>query len=302
MSDEEKDEWKKQVKNSYSAPYKFLEEAAMMQENEEKEDVFKKHQYKTIKDNEDSYHSKWRNRQLSVESKDVFSNDDKNKSRGKSYQESLKEIQIENEKEKLLKEIKEKEKELERQERLKRKAEEKETGNIKKSRWDISTKEKEEQINEIKNLKEEADFKPSGNLYKEMNQIEGKKLKWLEPPECRKPKRKWLLYVIKEGEEIEPYKIYKHSSYLIGKDADICDILLLNQSCSSQHAVICFRETEKNNKKVIKPFIMDLKSTNSTFLNDSKIEDCKYYELKEFDEISFASSKRKYVLIPEDIQ
>lgn len=64
-----------------------------------------------------------------------------------------------------------------------------------------------------------------------------------------------------------------NSSYLIGKDDRICDILSLNESVSRQHAVIQFRLIVKVNEdgsvvEVIKPYILDIESTNGTFLND----------------------------------
>lgn len=39
----------------------------------------------------------------------------------------------------------------------------------------------------------------------------------------------------------EPYKIYKKSYYLLGRDRKVADIPLDHPSCSKQHAVIQFR-------------------------------------------------------------
>jgi len=63
--------------------------------------------------------------------------------------------------------------------------------------------------------------------------------------------------------------------------------LLEHPTISGQHAVIQFREISKTVKftlvKSIKPYIIDLESTNKTFLNDEALEPARYYELLEKD-------------------
>jgi smad nuclear-interacting protein 1 len=44
---------------------------------------------------------------------------------------------------------------------------------------------------------------------------------------------------------------------------------------------------------------MDLGSVHGTFLNGSKIDDGRYYELREKDAIHFGASSREYVLLNE---
>lgn len=46
-----------------------------------------------------------------------------------------------------------------------------------------------------------------------------------------------------------------------------------------------------------RPYLMDLNSTNGTFLNEAKIEGQKYYQLLHEDVIRFGMSERKYVLM-----
>ena len=48
----------------------------------------------------------------------------------------------------------------------------------------------------------EPNFEPSGLLAKESNSKNGVALKYAEPAEARKPKKKWRLYVFKDGKEI----------------------------------------------------------------------------------------------------
>ena len=57
----------------------------------------------------------------------------------------------------------------------------------------------------------------------------------------------------------------------------VSDIVLDHVMCSKQHAVIQFRHQTKElddgtYSHGIKPYIMDLESTNGTFLNGEKIE------------------------------
>lgn len=57
-------------------------------------------------------------------------------------------------------------------------------------------------------------------------------------------------------------------------------------SCSKQHAALQYRlvqveSDEGRNIKVTKPYIIDLNSTNGTYLNNQRIDPRRYYELKE---------------------
>ncbi len=45
---------------------------------------------------------------------------------------------------------------------------------------------------------------------------------------------------------------------------------------------------------------MDLESTNGSFINKVKIENTKYYELKNYDMINFGLSTRDYIIIKGD--
>lgn len=99
--------------------------------------------------------------------------------------------------------------------------------------------------------------------------------------------------------------INKRSSYLIGKDEKVAHILVSHPSCSRQHSVIQFRKVNSNpddnfSSYKIKPYIMDLESTNGTFLNKEKIESARYYEIKPLDVINFGLSTRDYVLMKGD--
>jgi smad nuclear-interacting protein 1 len=152
--------------------------------------------------------------------------------------------------------------------------------------------------------KEKPDFKPSGRLAAVNKDGSGPALKWGEPPEARLPTKRWRLYVFKAEKNLEPYYIHRQSAYLFGRDRLVVDIPLDHPSCSKQHAVLQYRLVEREDEdgeriKEVKPYIIDLGSTNGTFLNAERIEDSRYYELRESDVLKFGLSTREFVLLHE---
>jgi len=147
-------------------------------------------------------------------------------------------------------------------------------------------------------------FEKSGKLIEETNTYKGIVIKYSEPTEARIPKTKWRLYPFKGDDSLPTMYIHRNSGYLIGRERKIVDIPADHPSCSSQHAVIQFRlvdHTRENGTETrkVKPYMMDLESTNGTFLNNEKIDPRKYYELKEKDVLKFGFSTREYVLLHE---
>ena len=51
---------------------------------------------------------------------------------------------------------------------------------------------------------------------------------------------------------------------------------------------------------VCRPFLMDLQSTNGSFLNGKRLEPYKYYEIREKDVVKFGHSTRDYVFLTEE--
>ena len=49
----------------------------------------------------------------------------------------------------------------------------------------------------------------------------------------------------------------------------------------------------------VKPYVMDLDSTNGTQVNAEKVPGRRYYELRERDVITFGNSTREFVLLRE---
>ncbi|KAF8585523.1 SMAD/FHA domain-containing protein [Ramaria rubella] len=158
--------------------------------------------------------------------------------------------------------------------------------------------------------KTKPNFNPSGLLAAETNTVtrsDGTStfLKYNEPPEARKPSQGWRLYVFKGKEQVDLLHIHRQSAYLVGRDRVVSDIPVEHPSCSKQHAAIQFRHIAQkdelgNVKATVKPFIIDLESTNGTLVNDETIPPSRYYELKPSDVIKFGQSLREYVLLHDD--
>lgn len=129
-------------------------------------------------------------------------------------------------------------------------------------------------------------------------------LKYHEPAEARKPppRDQWKLYVFKGADIVDTIDLSLRSCWLVGREMAVVDLPAEHPSISKQHAVIQFRYTEKRNEfgdKVgrVKPYLIDLESANGTVLNDSKIPDSRYLELRDKDMIQFGQSTREYVVM-----
>ena len=149
---------------------------------------------------------------------------------------------------------------------------------------------------------EKPNFGLSGALAKDEvlgNSIKGTVMKFSEPPEARAPNTHWRLYVFKGDKQIETLHVSKQSAYLFGRNPDIADIVLLHESCSSQHAVMQFRALlqKETGKLHCQPYLMDLESTNGSFINGVQLDPARYYQLKKGDVLKFGASTREYVLL-----
>merc|ERR1711972_1262330 len=117
------------------------------------------------------------------------------------------------------------------------------------------------------NDKEGVNLGLSGALTEDANTVAGVVVKYSEPPEARKPKTKWRLYVFKGNEELPILYVHRQSAYLLGRDRKVADIPLDHPSCSKQHAVLQYRlmpfkrPNGTQGRKVI-PYIVDLNSAN----------------------------------------
>ena len=70
---------------------------------------------------------------------------------------------------------------------------------------------------------EQVNMGLSGKLLEETNTVNGVVVKYSEPPEARKPKTRWRLYVFKGNEELPILYIHRQSAYLLGRDRKVGD-------------------------------------------------------------------------------
>lgn len=145
----------------------------------------------------------------------------------------------------------------------------------------------------------------SGKLTEDTNKVNGVVIKYAEPSEARRPKRRWRLYPFKGDKALQTLHIHRQSCYLIGRDKTICEIAVDHPSCSKQHAALQYRlvnyeRDDGTTGRHVRPYIIDLESANGTYVNNQKIDPRKYVELMEKDVIKFGYSTREYVLLHEN--
>lgn len=152
--------------------------------------------------------------------------------------------------------------------------------------------------------KEKPNFELSGKLTEDMNTVNGVVIKYSEPQDARKPKRRWRLYPFKGEKALPTLYIHRQSAYLMGRDRKVADIPLDHPSCSKQHAALQYRLVSYQKEggvegRRIRPYLIDLDSANGTFVNNVKLEPRRYHELLERDVLRFGFSSREYVLLHE---
>ena len=185
--------------------------------------------------------------------------------------------------------------------------EEKDTGQyeygVKRSSGPADVKKEDDADSAVE--KEKPNLATSGNLAKDTNTFNGVVIKYNEPPEARKPIKRWRLYCFKGETELPFYPMHRQSAYLFGRDRLVADIPVDHPSCSKQHAVFQYRLVEYTRKdgstgRLIKPYIIDLSSTNGTYVNNKRVDAQRYMELREKDVLKFGFSSREYVLLHEE--
>jgi len=159
--------------------------------------------------------------------------------------------------------------------------------------------------------KDQVNMGLSGKLLEETNTVNGVVVKYSEPPEARKPRTRWRLYVFKGNEELPILYIHRQSAYLLGRDRkviqnnknghfirisitkcapifnaeyycvlhseQVADIPLDHPSCSKQHAALQYRlvdfsRPDGSKSRRVTPYVIDLNSANGTYVNNQKIE------------------------------
>ena len=100
---------------------------------------------------------------------------------------------------------------------------------------------KNEEEDEVPVEKEKPNFGLSGKLTEDTNKMNGVIIKYSEPPEAKKPKRRWRFYPFKGEKAMATLYLHRQSAFLIGRDRVICDLAVDHPSCSKQHAVLQYR-------------------------------------------------------------
>ena len=166
---------------------------------------------------------------------------------------------------------------------------------------------KKEENKEKEIEKEKPNFEPSGILLKDLEMDYNKSINskiiinYNPPNDSIIPDKNeiWFLFKFSEDkkEDEETYKLIDKEYFLIGKDPRICDIRIKQKNISRQHAVIQFRKIRKEKDWQILPYLIDLNSTNGTYLNGDKIDNKKYYELREKDQLNFGDKNIDFLLM-----
>ena len=86
---------------------------------------------------------------------------------------------------------------------------------------------------------------------------------------CSSPKciPHWCVKCAVDLPVVEWQDVYVTTGLLAGREKKIADIHVRHPSCSSQHAVLQYRQVKdpKTGKTKVRPYIMDLQSTNGAF-------------------------------------
>jgi smad nuclear-interacting protein 1 len=153
---------------------------------------------------------------------------------------------------------------------------------------------------------ERANFGLSGALARDAG-VESKK--WVPPSDARVPDRKWRLYVFKGAspDPIATLHLHRQSAVLFGRDAAAVEVVTEHASTSKQHAALVFRSVRAAAAPgdmgppafSIRPYLIDLESTNGTTLNGARVDAARYVELRAADVLRFGESSREYVLVCE---
>ena len=147
----------------------------------------------------------------------------------------------------------------------------------------------------------------------------GAPLKWSEPADACVPAWRWHFHVFggaaagAGAAAAPPLYVHRQSATLFGRDRRLADVPTDHPSCSSQHAVLQFRLVDAPAppggappplllapRRSVRPYILDLESTNGTFLNGRRIEAARYVELRAADVLRFGLSTKEWVLLHDE--
>lgn len=133
-----------------------------------------------------------------------------------------------------------------------------------------------------------------------------KDVTYSEPNDATNPPQSnpFHLYLFEPGQDDPTDKISLDSKsvYRFGRDSQLNDFALAEASCSKVHAVLQFRKIENVNDGGETPYqtnmyVLDLESTNGTFINDRQIPSSRYVQVLPKDVLSFGDLSTDYVVV-----
>lgn len=101
----------------------------------------------------------------------------------------------------------------------------------------------------------------------------------------------WRISIVKGGKTLSQMILKNDTLLRIGRDPS-CDIVTEHPSCSSRHAKITMEKEEGK-----PPILVDMGSTNGTFLNGKRIAPGTHVPLYNGAVVRFASSTREYIFM-----
>lgn len=124
-----------------------------------------------------------------------------------------------------------------------------------------------------------------------------------EPPQSNP----FNLFLFEPGQDdpVDKMQLDKRGYYRFGRDSQLNDVALVELSCSKVHAALQFRKIENVNDEgetsyQTNLYVIDLDSTNGTFINDKQIPTSRYVQVLPKDVLSFGDLSTDYVVVRED--
>jgi smad nuclear-interacting protein 1 len=130
-----------------------------------------------------------------------------------------------------------------------------------------------------------------------------------EPSDAAVPTAHWRLFIFRaRAPQPESVDLLRRSCFRLGRNPELSQVVLRDPSCSGAHAVVQFRTQPGTDAAgravpVVKPYVMDLGSTNGSFLKDGsegpgrRLDKLRYYEVLDNDVLRFGSGKDEYVFV-----
>lgn len=141
--------------------------------------------------------------------------------------------------------------------------------------------------------------------------VEVRDITYSEPLDAGEPPQSnpFLLFLFEPGQDdpMDKIPLDKRGFYRFGRDSQLNDVSLHELSCSKVHAALQFRKIENVNDEgetsyQTNLYVIDLDSTNGTFINDKQIPTSRYVQVLPKDVLSFGDLSTDYVVVREEVK